>query len=69
MREGQLHGPALFIKGDGYRWSFSKLINGKASCFAKQYYPDGKTANAESARAITEVGGWANYVGNVKDGR
>ena len=49
MMHGQFHrGSALFVGGDGQRYSFSSMINGRPNGFGKVYRPEGHQSNVVS---------------------
>ena len=69
MREGELHGgPACFVRGDGMRYSFSYMHNGRPHGQMIDYREDGLKRNVKSTREETDVTGWIYYIGETVDG-
>ncbi len=70
MMEGELHGgPALFIRGDGNRFSYSYMYQGRPQGEGVWFRADGFKAHVNQARLKMDVGGEAFYVGEFDDGK
>jgi hypothetical protein len=70
MLKGEFHrGPALFLAGDGQRFSFSFMSHGRPHGFGKYYRPDGHKSCIESKTLSAETSGWAHQIGCFNDGR
>jgi hypothetical protein len=61
MLSGEFHrGPALFQAGDGQRFSFAFMANGRPHGFGKFYRADGHKSCIESKNLHADTSGWAH---------
>lgn len=69
MEQGRLHnGAAIFERGDGYRYVFSHMHEGRPKGMGKWYRNDVEKGNVKSKKAKMDIGGWPWYVGDFNDG-
>ena len=69
MEKGELNnGPALFIRGDGFRYSFRNMKHGRPHGFGKFYNDEFAFEHVNTLNATQDVSGYAGYIGDFKDG-
>ena len=69
MVKGEMHeGPAMFVRGDGFRYSFSNMLHGRPHGYGKFYNDDFAFEHVNTLNATQDVSGYAGYVGQFEDG-
>jgi hypothetical protein len=64
FKEGVLHGgPAVFIRRDDDVFSFSEMVDGRASGWGTEHYEKGKKMNTNTLETETDVSGMLFYAG------
>jgi hypothetical protein len=62
--EGVLDGgPTVFINGNGWVRSFSQMVDGRASGWGTEHYPEGRKMNTNTKKTETDVFGMLWYAG------
>jgi hypothetical protein len=64
-------GPAFFIDGDGYSYSFSWMKDGQPAngCLERFYFPEGKQIAVTSANTKSDVSGCIHKAAHVGSNR
>ena len=70
MLEGELHGgPSLFVRGDGSRFVYSYMYQGRPQGEGIWFRADGFKAHVSNPRLKSDVSGEAFYIGEFDDGK